>query len=51
LTVNETKTCLARWKPFSLSAVAPSMRSSEMGATTPASGAALDDAEAPHASA
>jgi hypothetical protein len=57
LTVDETKTRFARWKPFSSSAVAPSMRSSEKGATTPAEAleahsvdSAMDDMEAPHAS-
>ena len=38
LTVDETKTVFAKWKPFPSSAVASSMRSSEMGAITPAEG-------------
>jgi hypothetical protein len=53
LTVDEIKACFARWKPFSSSAVASSMRSSEMGATTPAegietrAGAAVDEPDPP----
>ena len=34
LTVDETRTVFAPWKPFSLSAVAPSIRRSEEAATT-----------------
>ena len=53
LTVDESKTCFARWKPFSSSAVASSMRSSEMGATIPPeaietrAGAAVDEPDPP----
>ena len=36
LTVDETRTVFARWKPFSWSAVSPSIRHSDGAATTPA---------------
>jgi len=35
LTVDETKTVFAKWKPFSPSAASPSIRHSEQAATTP----------------
>ncbi|WP_154072731.1 hypothetical protein [Bradyrhizobium erythrophlei] len=48
LTVDETRTVFARWKPFSRSAVSPSIRHSDGAATIPATSDRRTSEGAPH---